>query len=67
MLQTVTPWDVQGGSDGRIDYDKLSRQFGCSTITEELIARCTHSLHSYLAICICVFHGSHFLSSLDLS
>ena len=24
-LQEVTPWDVKGGADGRIDYDKLSR------------------------------------------
>ena len=22
-LQVVTPWDVSGGKDGKIDYDKL--------------------------------------------
>ncbi len=25
LLQLVTPWDVKGGSDGKIDYAKLSR------------------------------------------
>jgi hypothetical protein len=24
-VQVITPWDVKGGSDGKIDYDKLSR------------------------------------------
>lgn len=26
MLQVITPWDVSGGSDGKIDYDKLIRE-----------------------------------------
>lgn len=26
LLQVVTPWDVKGGSDGKIDYAKLSRE-----------------------------------------
>lgn len=37
--QLVTPWDVAGGADGKIDYDKLVRDFGCQWINQELIAR----------------------------
>jgi tryptophanyl-tRNA synthetase len=37
--QVVTPWDVQGGADGKIDYNKLVEQFGCQTINEKLIER----------------------------
>lgn len=37
--QVVTPWDVSGGADGRIDYNKLVEQFGCQTIHQELIER----------------------------
>lgn len=37
--QIVTPWDVQGGADGKIDYNKLVEQFGCQTIHERLIER----------------------------
>lgn len=37
--QIVTPWDVQGGADGKIDYNKLVEQFGCQTINEKLIER----------------------------
>jgi hypothetical protein len=36
--QTVTPWEVEA-EEGGIDYDKLIRDFGCSYITENLIAR----------------------------
>ena len=36
--QEVTPWEVSGG-EGGIDYAKLIRDFGCSAITDELIAR----------------------------
>jgi len=36
--QVVTPWNVDGGDEG-IDYDKLIRDFGCSKITPELVAR----------------------------
>jgi len=25
LQQVVTPWDVSGGTDGKIDYDKLTR------------------------------------------
>ena len=25
FVQHITPWDVKGGSDGKIDYNKLSR------------------------------------------
>eukprot|EP00887_Chlorella_sp_A99_P007053 scaffold2.g7053.t1 len=37
--QVVTPWDVSGGADGKIDYDKLVRDFGCQTIDKELVER----------------------------
>lgn len=37
--QVVTPWDVSGGADGKIDYNKLVEQFGCQTIHQELIER----------------------------
>ena len=26
VSQVVTPWDVTGGTDGKIDYDKLIRE-----------------------------------------
>lgn len=35
----ITPWDVTGGTDGAIDYDKLTKSFGCSLISQELIDR----------------------------
>lgn len=37
--QLVTPWDVQGGADGKIDYNKLVEQFGCQWIDQALVAR----------------------------
>ena len=36
--QEVTPWDVSGG-EGGIDYNKLIRDFGCSSITTEMVER----------------------------
>lgn len=41
-LQEVTPWDVKGGADGKIDYDKLSRDVSailCATICTFRVAR----------------------------
>lgn len=35
--QVITPWEVE--AEGGIDYDKLIRDFGCSSITPEDIAR----------------------------
>jgi hypothetical protein len=26
VLQVITPWDVSGGADGKVDYDKLISQ-----------------------------------------
>ncbi len=26
LQQVVTPWDVSGGTDGKIDYEKLTRE-----------------------------------------
>jgi tryptophanyl-tRNA synthetase len=37
--QIVTPWDVSGGADGKIDYSKLVAQFGCQEIDQSLIER----------------------------
>jgi len=37
--QVVTPWDVSGGADGKIDYNKLVEQFGCQNINNDLIER----------------------------
>ncbi|GLI58625.1 hypothetical protein VaNZ11_000360, partial [Volvox africanus] len=37
--QVVDPWSVSGGADGRIDYNKLLEQFGCSKLTEDLVER----------------------------
>jgi tryptophanyl-tRNA synthetase len=36
--QVVNPWTVEAGEEG-IDYDKLIRDFGCSTITEDIVTR----------------------------
>lgn len=37
--QVVTPWEVEGAGSEGIDYNKLIRDFGCSSITEGLIER----------------------------
>ena len=37
--QLVTPWEVAGGADGKIDYSKLTEQFGCSLLSDDLVAR----------------------------
>lgn len=37
--QTVTPWEVDAGEDGAVDYAKLVRDFGCQEIDGALIAR----------------------------
>ena len=36
--QEVTPWEVSGG-EGGIDYQKLIRDFGCSSITPDMVER----------------------------
>jgi tryptophanyl-tRNA synthetase len=44
---TVTPWEVKG----EIDYDKLIREFGTTSITDELIdriAKVTGDVHPFL-------------------
>ena len=35
----ITPWEVSGGSDGKIDYNKLVEQFGCQMIDQSLVER----------------------------
>ncbi|KAL4442711.1 hypothetical protein ABPG77_006705 [Micractinium sp. CCAP 211/92] len=37
--QVITPWDVTGGADGKIDYNKLVAQFGCQNIDAALVER----------------------------
>jgi tryptophanyl-tRNA synthetase len=39
LKQVVTPWDVEAGADGKIDYAKLIDAFGCSPIDAALVAR----------------------------
>lgn len=39
MEQVVTPWDVNAGADGKIDYNKLVEQFGCQWINNQLVER----------------------------
>jgi len=48
-VQEVTPWDVKGGADGKIDYEKLSRD------VRPLIDSCSAPLRASLA---CVFPRS---------
>ena len=38
--QVITPWDVSGGADGKVDYNKLVAQFGVSLLTDDLVKRC---------------------------
>lgn len=51
--QVVTPWDVSGGADGKIDYNKLVREFGCTVIDQDLIARVERltGMHTFI-VCI---------------
>ena len=35
----VDPWTVSSSSDKGVDYEKLIKKFGCSSIDEELIQR----------------------------
>uniref|UniRef100_A0A7S0YEQ1 Tryptophan--tRNA ligase, cytoplasmic n=1 Tax=Polytomella parva TaxID=51329 RepID=A0A7S0YEQ1_9CHLO len=37
--QHIDPWTVSGGADGKIDYNKLIEQFGCSKLNSDIIAR----------------------------
>eukprot|EP00878_Enallax_costatus_P005411 GHUV01005681.1.p1 GENE.GHUV01005681.1~~GHUV01005681.1.p1 ORF type:complete len:410 (+),score=109.21 GHUV01005681.1:839-2068(+) len=37
--QVITPWDVSGGADGKVDYNKLISEFGVSTLTQDLVER----------------------------
>lgn len=37
--QVITPWDVSGGADGKVDYDKLINEFGVSRLTADLVKR----------------------------
>ncbi|CAL5223036.1 g5491 [Coccomyxa viridis] len=37
--QEVNPWEVKGDANGKIDYEKLQKKFGCSRLTQDLVAR----------------------------
>jgi len=37
--QVITPWEVSGGADGKVDYNKLVEQFGLSLLNKELVDR----------------------------
>jgi hypothetical protein len=49
--QQVTPWDVNAGADGKIDYEKLIKKFGCQSITPELIERYVFQWGCLVNIC----------------
>ena len=36
-MQQITPWDVKGGTDGKIDYNKLSREVGAEFLWAETL------------------------------
>eukprot|EP00775_Hariotina_reticulata_P010348 gene10348-10505_t len=38
-VQVITPWDVSGGADGKVDYNKLTEQFGVSQLGQDLVER----------------------------
>ncbi|KAF6769429.1 Tryptophan--tRNA ligase domain protein [Paragonimus kellicotti] len=48
----VTPWEVTTSSSRGVDYEKLIVRFGCSKITDSLLARfekaCKQPLHHLL-------------------
>ncbi|KAK9842923.1 hypothetical protein WJX74_004478 [Apatococcus lobatus] len=37
--QEVTPWEVKGNEEGKIDYAKLVREFGCSYLDQPILDR----------------------------
>ena len=37
--QVVTPWEVEAGADGVVDYNRLLVEFGCQPIDDALLAR----------------------------
>ncbi|KAI8477493.1 MAG: hypothetical protein J3K34DRAFT_398423 [Monoraphidium minutum] len=37
--QVITPWDVSGGADGKVDYNKIVADFGVSLLGQDLIDR----------------------------
>ncbi len=49
-LQVITPWDVSGGADGKVDYEKLIREVSRDTgicllhdftaVITELVLKC---------------------------
>ena len=41
--QIVTPWEVEAGDDGVIDYDKIVKTWGAEYIDEDLIRRIEQS------------------------
>lgn len=37
--QVITPWDVSGGADGKVDYNKIVADFGVSLLGQDLVDR----------------------------
>jgi hypothetical protein len=37
--QVVTPWEVEAKDGGKIDYNKLIKDFGCQKVEPEMVAR----------------------------
>ena len=40
--QVVTPWEVEAKEGGKINYDKLIVDFGCSKIDASIVSRVEH-------------------------
>lgn len=53
VLQVITPWDVSGGSDGKVDYDKLISEVSRGpghTPAACMHAHCSKQLHTYIYV-----------------
>ena len=50
-MQVITPWDVTGGTDGKIDYDKLIREVhAMSALPAWMCSNCLHNTDPFVAV-----------------
>ena len=50
-MQVITPWDVTGGTDGKIDYDKLIREVhAVSALMACMLSSCLHNIGPLAAV-----------------
>ncbi|KAI5162172.1 tryptophanyl-tRNA synthetase [Nematocida ausubeli] len=59
----ITPWEVSGGEDGAIDYNKVIEQFGCNEFTPEIAQK--YNLDHILFKHGIVFAHRDFTSALE--